>query len=319
MARNEETLNQALIRLAHGLSLNCGEAYDFYLYVSTRCTNFGIAELADWLESNPIVRPTPVLVVAKIQGLPYSPEIDEYIGQYHFLPSHNTQNPLPVRDAIGLQHPTSSQRATIKEIDWDPGSKSNPYESLVGAEDPFEHTPLLAGESVAFCRIDRVAYHLRTWEFLRDQNQARCCICGKKNVVEIVLLPCTEPVKSRVIFIPADTEKVIGLSEVRNWIGRAAVVEDYVHEVYITKTAGAAYIHFEKRLPTDPVTKGFKVVIRPKYFKEWEKIGLSPKIYEGHHVRVRGVIYDHQSWGMEVLINSPRLIQIVDQNALPIG
>ena len=139
--------------------------------------------------------------------------------------------------------------------------------ALVGVEDAFDHSPLLAGERVAFCPRDKVAYHFETWEFLRTQNQGRCCICGQSSWIQMITLPGqlvgrpieVVPPRPQVVVLPG--EKVISLKEVPNYLYQAVIVQDYVYEVYRTKNTGAYFVRFEPREYGDKVFSGFKVAI----------------------------------------------------------
>ena len=213
-------------------------------------------------------------------------------------------------------HPELDQNG--RRIDWG-GSKGNVFDNpqtLIGVEDAFEHTPLLAGELVAFCTHDKVAYHLSTWEFLHAQNQGRCCICGQSDVIKLIRLPGTlapapqvPAPRPTVPILPG--EHVIGLEDVPQFVGLAVMVQDFVHEVYRSRT-GTYWIRFEPRGPTDPPFAGFKLVIRPRYRKEWESQGIRVEDYAGHYIRVRGVVQVHETWGIEILVNSPRVIEVVE-------
>jgi hypothetical protein len=204
-------------------------------------------------------------------------------------------------------------------IDWGDGAVSSVpnLEALIGIEDAFEHTPLLPGEQIAFCIRDKVAYHIATWEFLKQQNQGRCCICGQSNVITFYTLPgrliekpvIPQPVKPLPFL--RDGEKVISLQEVRDYVNFAVTVQDYVHEVYRSQKTGTYFVRFEPRSRGDPPFTGFKVVIFPDYQSSWSKAGISIPGYQGHHICVRGVIQVHKTWGIEILVNSPRVIQIV--------
>jgi len=92
--------------------------------------------------------------------------------------------PIPKKNNAG---PAINERS----IDWGNGAagQAPDLEALIGLEDAFEHTLLLPGEAIAFCTRDKVAYHLATWEFLKQQNQGRCCICGQSNVIVHYQLP----------------------------------------------------------------------------------------------------------------------------------
>lgn len=223
-----------------------------------------------------------------------------------------------------IQSPSvpAANRSDYNRIEWgvfDTNSKTKVLENnRLGVEDAFDHTPLQPGERVAFCRLDKVAYHLSTWDFLRTQNQGKCCVCGLSNTIEIITLPgtsiITTPIQShyqpKVIVHPG--ESVISLKQVPEYIGRAVIVQDYIYEVYKTRNTGTYFLRFEQRESGDPVFEGFKLVIFPEYQSNWDVEGLSIDAYEGNYVRVRGVVQTHTKWGIEILVNSPRVIEVVD-------
>lgn len=221
------------------------------------------------------------------------------------------------------EHPPTPTKAILSipktepRIDWGDravGSVPN-LEALIGIEDAFEHTPLLPGEQIAFCKRDKVAYHIATWEFLRQQNQGRCCICGQSNVITLYTLPgrlVEKPVVPQSVTpipILRPGEKVISLNEIREHVNYAVTVQGYVHEVYQSQK-GTYFVRFEPRRRDDPPFAGFKVVIFSDYQSAWLKAGISIRGYQGHNIYVRGVIQVHEKWGIEILVNSPRVIQI---------
>ena len=151
-------------------------------------------------------------------------------------------------------------------MDWGgiPSSSGVNLEALVGVEDAYEHTPLLPGERIAFCKRDKVAYHLATWEFLKHQNQGLCCICKQANVIEIYTLP-GKFVEAPAILFPTTPvsvirpgEKVISLEQIWDHINCAVTVQGYVHRVYKTKATGTCFIRFEPLAESDPIYEGFQ-------------------------------------------------------------
>ncbi|MEW5870952.1 MAG: hypothetical protein AB1894_16885 [Chloroflexota bacterium] len=225
-----------------------------------------------------------------------------------------TPAPLPDRTAPSR----ARRRKPPSEIDWQGGGVDQPPDpaSLIGIEDAFDHTPLIPGEKIAFCKLDRVAYHIETWQFLRAENRGRCCICGRSEHFIFLTLPGSAPVKAP---IPAQAtasllrpgEQIIRLEEVHNHVNKAVIVQGYVHEVYKTRNTGTHFIRFEPRQFNEAVYAGFKVVIFPRYEQAWAQAGLAIKNYLGQNIRVRGVIQVHPDWGIEILVNSPRVIEIV--------
>ena len=240
-------------------------------------------------------------------------------------PSNPSLKPKLVEWGVSIPPPTPAKvipKAVVAEprIDWGnvAGSSVPDLKTLIGVEDAYEHTPLVPGERVAYCKRDKIVFHLATWEFLKQQNQGRCCICGQSNVITIYTLPGTlieRPIAPEIVTWPPilrPGEKVIGLNQIYDHINFAVTVQDYVHEVYCTKSTGTYFIRFEPRGPRDAVYKGFKVVVFPKYERLWNEMGLSIRSYEGRTIRVRGVIQVHPEWDIEILVNSPRVIEIVE-------
>jgi hypothetical protein len=201
-----------------------------------------------------------------------------------------------------------------QRIEWDgPAAGGLPdLANLVGVEDALEHTPLLPGEKVAYCNRDRVAYHMATWQFLREQNSGRCCICGNANVFTFLTLPGVLP---QVIPQPqvgmAPGAKIISLPDVHEYVNLAVTMQDYVHGVHRSKN-GTYFIRFEQRNSSEPVFAGFKAVIFKNYVPRWESARIDILSYQRKQVRVRGVIREHETWGIEILVFSPHMIQVVE-------
>lgn len=226
----------------------------------------------------------------------------------------STPAPLPDHPAPLRARP----RKPPSEIDWQGGGADQPPDpaTLIGVEDAFDHTPLSSGEKIAFCKLDRVAYHLETWQFLRAENRGRCCICGRSEHFLFLTLPGPVPAKAPLPAQPVASilrpgEQIIHLEEVHNHINKAVIVQGYVYEVYKTRNTGTHFIRFEPRQFNEAVYSGFKVVVFPRYERAWAQAGLDLKDYRGQNIRVRGVIQVHPEWGIEILVNSPRLIEII--------
>jgi len=165
------------------------------------------------------------------------------------------EQPRPTQSAAAPK-PARPQSGGSGRIDWGGGTDGavSAVANLVGVEDAFEHTPLQPGETVAYCTRDKVAYHLSTWQFLRAQNQARCCVCGMADAIVTQTLPGTPPtvpapatpfVRPTVPVMPG--EKVIGLGDVPSFVGRAVLVEAFVYEVYQTAATGTYFVRFQPR------------------------------------------------------------------------
>jgi hypothetical protein len=242
----------------------------------------------------------------------YSPEVEAPGSAHRARPNPNPKTTFK----LAKKH---SSNVEEPRIEWggpqERGSVDLP--SLVGVEDAYEHTPLLAGERVAVCTRDQVAYHLNTWQFLKTYNRGCCCACGRGDKIQLVTLPgvyvqpAAEPVYTLTPWVSG--EKVISLSEAEDYIGRAVVIEDYVYNVHRSQK-GTYFIKFQPLGQAPRPFDGFKVVIFNALAQNWERVGIDPSSYAEHIVRVRGVIRQHDAWGIEILVSSPRLIQVVDES-----
>lgn len=210
----------------------------------------------------------------------------------------------------------AAKSTAVARIEWG-GSAGGTfdYATLVGVEDAYDHTPLVPGEQVAFCSRDKVAFHQATWDFLRRQNNGRCCICGQAGVIRLVTLPGTlvkpseaQPVRPAFL---GSAGNAIGRNQVEDYLNRSVSVQDYVHKVHRSQR-GTYFIRFDPLEVNEPVYSGFKVVVFDEYVPRWQEAGQRIEAYEHHQVRVHGVVQVHPTWGIEILINSPRMIEIAD-------
>jgi hypothetical protein len=182
--------------------------------------------------------------------------------------------------------------------------------ALVGASDPLTLTPLQAGERIHACTRCRLGYHGDTFAFLRAENAGNCVGCRQADRLTVVLLPgaaalpMAPPVRP-VAPTPAD---IVTLSGIRDHIGQVVTFEGYVHKVHRSKQ-GTWFVKFEK---TDKPFAGFKLVIFDRYTPHWEMALVDPMDYQGQVVRARGLVQDHPTWEMEIIVHHPALVAIVD-------
>jgi len=98
---------------------------------------------------------------------------------------------------------------------------------------------------------------------------------------------------------------------VNEHVHHVVIVQGLVSEVYSSQNTGTCFIRFEPRRRGDAPYAGFKVVIFPDYQPAWKEARIPIASYCGHEIYVRGVIQMHAKWGIEILVNSPRVIQII--------
>ena len=186
------------------------------------------------------------------------------------------------------------------------GEAFNPA-NLVGAADPLTLTPLLPGERVHACTRCQSGYHAETFQFLRDQNHGNCVGCRQRDKLTVVVLPGTLPARAPAAAAPA-AGNAVTLDKVRDRIGEVVTFEGHVHLAH-RSYRGNWFVKFEQ---TKAPFEGFKLVIFENYARAWDEAGISPKVYEGQTVRVRGLVQEHPTWGLEILVNRPEMVEIVD-------
>lgn len=218
------------------------------------------------------------------------------------------------------QKGNTTNEAKDSGIEWSGyGASGAPdLHSLIGIEDAFDHTKIVAGERVAYCKRDKVVYHDTTWRFLLQQNSGRCCICGKADQIVFYSLPGEPVQKSAYAQMPLpairfSNETFIPSSEAANHLNKVVSVQDFVHEVYRSKSTGTYFVRFEPRSLSEPPYKGFKLVIFPNYVGLWEALGINIPSYQEKVVRVRGLIQQHKTYGLEIVINSPYMMEVAEE------
>ena len=186
-------------------------------------------------------------------------------------------------------------------------------ENLLGANDPYTLTPLQAGEHAVYCTNCRLGFHLSTVEFLRRENGGMCSSCNAVGRWQPVILPGGEglpPVVDLPVVMPGSDEHVVRLDKIWDHVGQFVTFEGYVHQVHQSRSSGTWFVKFEQ---TRSPIEGFRLVIYNGYTRHWNDAGLNIHDYAGQTIRVRGLIRDDPNWGIQMLIDQPGVIAIVDK------
>jgi hypothetical protein len=203
---------------------------------------------------------------------------------------------------------------------------------FVGQIDPLEGTPLVAGEQASVCTRCGAAYHLATMSFIRGATGGACVSCGTAGMFRTITLvagsapvaPTPAEVKPPVAPPPAPTgvardaagRPIIQLHQVRDHIGEEVAFEGRVLRVHLTG-GGAHFLYFERAAR---VLDGFRAVIRPRDIFHWEVEGIVPaEAYPDQWVRIVGRVVDDPRWQMEILVQRPESIQVIDAPTEPTG
>lgn len=194
-------------------------------------------------------------------------------------------------------------------------------ENLIGTSDPYSLVTLRAGERIVACTRCQVGYQLDTMRFLQQASMHHCLSCTQADKLMTIVLPqpavAVAPVVKptpTVATPPPKSQPVVRLEAIRQHVGQIVDFQGYVHEVYRAVGSGTVFVKFEK---TKSPVEGFRLVIFNSYLDAWRQAGIDWEAYAGHEVMVHGVIRDDPQWGIQMLIDRPELIKVVDGGAHP--
>ncbi len=213
---------------------------------------------------------------------------------------------------------------------------------LIGREDPVDGTPLRAGERIAVCLNCRTGYHEESWAFLVAENNNQCVSCRTIARAQLTVpqssVQAWEMESAEIISCPScrrrnrvapggpkslaicgicsqrlfpqyrDTSAppLVRLSDVRNYVGSVVLFEGEVCESFATRS-GTYFVKFERGMAKNV----FKLVIFKQYAPSFHRAGFQIESYRGRTIRVRGLVQVHPQWGVEILVNDPSVIQII--------
>lgn len=196
-------------------------------------------------------------------------------------------------------------------------------ENLIGTSDPYSLVTLRAGERVVACTRCHVGYQLDTMRFLQQASMHQCLSCTQADKLMTIVLPqpavAVVPVVKPTPTVPAPplkSQPVVRLDAIRQHVGQIVDFQGHVHEVYRAVGSGTVFVKFEK---TKSPVEGFRLVIFNSYLDAWRQAGIDWEAYAGHEVMVHGVIRDDPQWGIQMLIDRPELIKVVEGDAPPVA
>lgn len=243
-------------------------------------------------------------------------------------PSHRPSPPAVKPD------PVRKASALAATISWGSGGTSRLDDPLhfIGQTDPLEGTSLTAGETITICTRCGVGYHLSSMSFVRSVASNRCVSCKTVGQFEnlilvagasatMVVTPAEEskPAADFVVAVnpvDADGRPIIQLHQVRDYIGEDVAFEGRILNVRLTG-GGAHFLYFERAAR---VLDGFRAVIRPRDLFFWEIEGVIPADdYPDQWVRIVGKIVDDPRWQLEMVIQRPEAITIINEPTQPAG
>jgi hypothetical protein len=193
-------------------------------------------------------------------------------------------------------------------VTWNSGEWAP--EHLVGLNDPYTLTPLAPGERIEYCTNCHLGYHLATVAMLREGNRGACVGCMQPGRWRVFILPGGDGLVTELPAVaPVASDTLVRLDKIWDYVGHIVTFEGFVHRVQQSRSSATWFVVFEpKRNPLE----AFRLVIYNRYSKNWLDEGIDINSYSGKVIRVRGLIRVDPNYGIQMLINQPGVITIVD-------
>jgi hypothetical protein len=100
--------------------------------------------------------------------------------------------------------------------------------------------------------------------------------------------------------------QVIEVERIRQLTGSEAKIRGRVYRVGHSAKSNTYFLNF------GPSRSAFTGVIFESSLELFEKMKLDPKSYEGKDVELRGRIKDHPEYGLEMILEEPGQIKVLD-------
>lgn len=201
----------------------------------------------------------------------------------------DTYRPTPDRGSTGIVFADSGTPSGT-------GSSAINQKDLEDLCDAFTGEKLDVSKGLFRCQKCKVHYHAASFEVLREQNNGACVACGSSSIASL------SQSRTRTSGRNHDPSCVT-LENVRSHIGRVVTFEGFVHRVETSRRGSDYAVMFEDKT----WTKGFKLV----FFREATRtVGGAAFInaLRGKNVRVRGLVVDHKTFGLEIIVSQPSMI-----------
>ena len=128
--------------------------------------------------------------------------------------------------------------------------------------------------------------------------------------------PAVEPQSFRVTFVPfsapASIQEDVPLAQarevdkIRKLAGNRARIRGRIFRVGHSAKSNTYFLNF------GPSREALTAVIFASAVELFEKNRLQPKVFEGKEVEVQGEIKDHPQYGLEVILESPSQIKVLE-------
>jgi len=175
-ANRNPSQNQAakIIDLSRVLECSIGNAYAFSSLIKSYKSDISLDEILAIVRELRPGRCTPRMVLSRFgYYLTYVSNIDVNTDPRE---NENSISNLKVRDHF-------------EDIDIRKGNQDQQNIEWETHTDAFDHTKFIAGEEIYFCKIDQIAYHIETYQYLLENNDGKCLCCKRKDTMTRMTLP----------------------------------------------------------------------------------------------------------------------------------
>lgn len=204
-------------------------------------------------------------------------------------PSKDTYRPSSNRSSTGIVFESTSS--------FTGGGQKVSQDDLKDLCDAFTGEKLNLAKGLFRCEKCKVHYHAESYEVLRSENRGACVACGSTNLVSLT------GAKAETSTGRNYDPSVVSLANIRGHIGRVVTFEGYVHSVEVSRRGSDYAVMFEPK----SWVNGFKLV----FFKgAARKVGGAAFIkgLNGRTVKVRGLVVNHPTFGLEIIVSERSMI-----------
>lgn len=185
--------------------------------------------------------------------------------------------------------------------------------NLEGINDAFTGVQIDQTRPIFSCECG-VFYQQESYELLRVENSSQCVACSRATIsaysdsgskgADSIGRFDTRKSSSPRNYSPTS----VTLENYKNYVNQVVTFEGYVHSIKVSRRGSDYAVMFENK----SWTHGFKLV----FFKgSMRKVGGARFVnsLKGRHIKVRGLLIKHQTFGYEIIINDPAMILEVSQ------
>ena len=211
-------------------------------------------------------------------------------------PAFQPPSPPPTRSISHYRPRSTAPKARIAFRDITAGTAEVSYREIEDLVDALSGAALDPAGGLHRCRHCRVFYNAHSVQVIRAENGGRCVSCLRAGIVAV-----TAAQQGRNAEV-----KPVTLANFKQFVGRVITFEGLVHAVHISQRGKDYAVMFENRA----WVQGFKMVV---FRRDVDRVGGRDFILdlENKRVLVRGLLVEHPTFGYEIIVSEPQMIESV--------